>query len=90
MILENDTITEIIKDTGWLLKGKSIIKTFKFEAFMEAISFVNAVADLAEEVNHHPDIEILYTRVKINLSTHSEGGVTDKDISLSVAIDEVV
>lgn len=55
---------------------------------MDGIAFVNRVAEIAEEKNHHPDIDIRWTTVKTMLSTHSEGGVTDKDIELAKAIDE--
>lgn len=88
MILENEQIIEVLRDTGWVLKGRSITKNYKFGNFNEAMDFVNNVAGLAEEKNHHPNIEISYDRVKLTLSNHEEGGVSDKDISMAIAIDE--
>lgn len=89
MILQSEHIFELLRDTGWMLKGKSIIKTFKFNSFIEAIQFVTSVAATAEDQNHHPDIEIHYNRVKLSLTTHDEGGVTNKDIDLANDINEL-
>lgn len=89
MILENNHINLVLKDTGWVLKGKSITKTFKFDSFGVAIQFVNQVADISDERNHYPQIEINKDRVKLFLSTHDEGGVTDMDITLAADIDEL-
>ena len=58
-----------------------------FESFPAAISFVNRVADLAEKADHHPDIDIRYDRVRLRLSTHSEGGLTRRDFDLAAQID---
>ncbi len=88
MILESDHIATILEGTGWTQRGRSITKTYKYNTFIEAIQFVNGVADLAEEMNHHPEIEIHYNRVKLTLSTHSEGGVTEQDTTLALAIEE--
>ena len=73
---------------GWSGDTACISKSYTFEAFMDGIAFVNRVAEIAEEKNHHPDIDIRWTTVKTMLSTHSEGGVTHKDIELTKAIDE--
>jgi len=72
---------------GWTLDGGEIEKTYTFADFKEAMLFVNAVARQAEAVNHHPEIEINYNKVEISLSTHSEGGLTDKDFTLAAQID---
>jgi len=75
---------------NWFIENNTIVKNFVFVNFKEAMKFVNKVADLAEEVNHHPDIKIFnYRNVTINLSTHSAGGVTLKDIELAKKIDEL-
>ena len=89
MILDNLHIQEVIKDTGWVLKGRSITKNFKFETFDQAIMFVNQVGSVASEMQHHPHIEINNDRVKLNLTTQEEGGVSDKDITLAANIDEL-
>jgi 4a-hydroxytetrahydrobiopterin dehydratase len=72
---------------GWKLDDDEIEKKFKFADFKQSMLFVNAVADAAEAMDHHPDIEIKYNRVEITLSTHSEGGVTEKDFDLAAQID---
>lgn len=75
---------------GWELQGKAIAKTFSFEGFTQSIDFVDHVASAAEEADHHPDIDIRFDKVTLTLSTHSEGGVTDKDLKLAEAIEEIV
>ena len=74
---------------GWRHEGKFITKTFEFGHFMDAIAFVNEVAEAAEREEHHPDIEIRYTTVKLSIQTHSEGGVTGWDIDLAKAVDNL-
>lgn len=66
---------------GWTLQGDEIRKQFAFKSFLEAIAFVNRLAVDAEAADHHPDIEINYKRVRLIYSTHSEGGLTDKDFA---------
>ena len=72
---------------GWKKEGKFITRTFGFDHFMDAIAFVNEVAEAAERQEHHPDINIRYTKVKLSIQTHSEGGVTEWDFDLAKAID---
>ena len=74
---------------GWRSLGDAIHKEFTFRGFRGAISFVNRVAELANDAAHHPDLEIHYNRVVVSLSTHDEGGVTDKDVVLARDIDSV-
>jgi len=66
---------------GWTLDGDAIRKQFTFKDFPEAIAFVNRLAPEAEKADHHPDILINYKRVTLTYSTHSEGGLTDKDFA---------
>lgn len=73
----------------WSLSGKAIQKKYTFKSFMPAIAFVNKIAEAAESAGHHPDITINYSVVGISLSTHSEGGVTEKDFSLAAQIDQI-
>ncbi len=75
---------------GWERDGDEIEKKFRFDDFKASMAFVNRVADLAEKADHHPDITIKYNRVKMTLSTHSEGGVTEKDFALAAQIDAAV
>lgn len=71
----------------WENTGTSLKKTFEFSTFMDVISFVHAIAQKAEEMQHHPDMAIRYTKLEITLSTHETGGITDKDTELANAID---
>jgi 4a-hydroxytetrahydrobiopterin dehydratase len=73
---------------GWEYRDKSLSKLFRFREFMDGISFVQRVAEMAEEADHHPDMHINYTRVTFVCSTHSEGGVTEKDIKLARRIEQ--
>ena len=73
----------------WSHAGKAIRRKYMFKAFVPAISFVNRIAEAAEKAGHHPDITINYNAVLISLSTHSEGGVTDKDFDLARQIDQI-
>jgi 4a-hydroxytetrahydrobiopterin dehydratase len=72
---------------GWKHEGKFITKTFEFESFMDGIAFVERVAGVAEKEEHHPDIAVRYTTVKLSIQTHSEGGVTEWDLGLARAIE---
>jgi 4a-hydroxytetrahydrobiopterin dehydratase len=73
--------------SGWTAGRNEISKTFAFGDFVQAMAFVTRVADLAEAAGHHPAIDIRYNRVRIGLTTHDEGGVTDKDTRLAAQID---
>jgi 4a-hydroxytetrahydrobiopterin dehydratase len=75
--------------SGWSGAGGEIAKTYAFADFAGAMAFVTRVADLAEAAGHHPDIDIRYNRVRIGLTTHDEGGVTDKDVRLAGEIESV-
>ena len=66
---------------GWKLEGDAISKQYTFKDFMEAIAFVNRLAPACEKADHHPDILISYKRVTLTYSTHSEGGLTEKDFA---------
>ena len=72
---------------GWTFSTNAINKRFTFESFLPGIAFVNRIAAAAEKAQHHPDITINYNVVSIALSTHSEGGVTAKDVGLAAQID---
>ena len=74
----------------WELEKKHIERLFEFDDFSQAIEFVNGVAEIAEEEDHHPEIDIRYSKVKVALSTHSEGGLTDLDFELAEKIDTLV
>lgn len=71
------------KLTGWRLDGDGIKKEYQFLSFPQAIKFVNKVAEISEQADHHPDILISFRKVTLSLSTHDEGGITQKDFGLA-------
>lgn len=71
----------------WELEKKHIERTFEFDDFSESIDFVNGVADVAEDEEHHPDIDIRYNKVRLVVCTHSKGGLTELDFNLAERID---
>jgi len=79
---------EELEATEWRREGEAIVRDFKHEDFTEALAFVNRVGEVAESANHHPDILIHgWNRVRLTLSTHSAGSLTDADFALARAID---
>jgi 4a-hydroxytetrahydrobiopterin dehydratase len=79
--------TALAKLPNWKRTGLVISRTFEFKDFVAAMKFVNAVAKLAEEAWHHPDIDIRWNKVTLALTTHSEGGLTKKDFQLARKFD---
>jgi len=73
-----------------VLDNLKIRKRFKFKNFVEAMGFVNKVAEIAEEDGHHPDITINYNRVTISLTTHAIGGLSENDFIVAAKIDEFI
>jgi 4a-hydroxytetrahydrobiopterin dehydratase len=74
---------------NWSKRAHTILRTFKFEGFLKSMDFVNRIARKAQKINHHPDIDIRFNQVTLTLSTHDEGGITNKDFSLARQCDEV-
>jgi 4a-hydroxytetrahydrobiopterin dehydratase len=74
---------------GWSAQGEAIIKPFTFSSFPDAIAFVTRIAPEAEAADHHPDIRIDYKRVTLTYSTHSEGGLTEKDFAGAAMADRL-
>lgn len=74
---------------GWTRRGDALTKTYQLRNFVEAMRLVNRVADEAEKRNHHPDIDIRYSKVTFALSTHDAGGITKNDIDLGSAIERI-
>ena len=72
---------------GWARRGEVLTKTFTFATFADGIAFVQRVAAAADAANHHPDIDIRYTKVTCTLSTHDAGGITQNDLSLAATIE---
>ena len=74
---------------GWRIEDGQLTKTYQFDTFVLAINFVNGVGDLAERAGHHPDIDIRYNKVRLNLSSHDAGGITAKDFDLAAQVDKL-
>lgn len=89
-LLDDQTIrTRLDGIEGWTRDGDVIRKTYTLDSFPEAIAFVNRIAEVAQKADHHPDIDIRFDRVACALSTHSEGGLTDRDFDLARTVDAV-
>lgn len=74
---------------GWTRRGDALQKTYAFPAYLEGIAFVNRVAHAAEAMDHHPDLDVRYTKVACTLSTHDAGGITPLDFRLAREIERV-
>ena len=72
---------------GWSLKGNAIEKLYTFDDFEGSMAFVNRVAELAQAMDHHPDILVQYSRVTLTSSSHDSGGLTERDFRLAARID---
>lgn len=88
-LLDEDGIARALEGIDWERDGASITKTVRCADFAAALVFVNAVGALAEAAGHHPDIDIRWNTVTLVLSTHSEGGLTEQDMTLAHAIDSL-
>ena len=88
--LSPDEIQQRLKGlNGWTLDGDAIRKQYTFAGFPEAVAFVDRLAPQAEKADHHPDILINYKRVTLTYSTHSEGGLTEKDFAGAATVDRL-
>jgi 4a-hydroxytetrahydrobiopterin dehydratase len=89
-LLGDDEVTTQLEGlSGWQREGDAIVATVEAPDFPAAIRIVDTVADEAEQMNHHPDIDIRWTTVTFTLSTHSEGGLTGNDLKLAGDIDRL-
>ena len=86
--LDEAAVSAALRRTpGWERAGGELRRTYRFRDFREALAFVNRVGGLAEAAGHHPDIDIRYNKVRLVLSTHSKGGLTELDFGLAERID---
>ncbi|MBD2436952.1 4a-hydroxytetrahydrobiopterin dehydratase [Nostoc sp. FACHB-110] len=76
--------------SGWIVENSQLQTTLTFPDFVTAIEFVNKLVEPAESAGHHPDIEISYNKVKVILTTHDAGGLTQKDFDLATVISQIV
>ena len=90
-LLSDDEIASRLADGEWHRQGDEIVREWKFADFREAMAFVNRVAEAAEGANHHPDILLHgWNKVRLSVTNHSEGGLTEADFSLAGAVDGLV
>jgi 4a-hydroxytetrahydrobiopterin dehydratase len=89
-LLNEDEIASRLADLEWERDGDEIARDWKFEDFAEAMAFVNRVADAAEEANHHPDILVHgWNKVRLSLTNHSAGGLTEPDFEMAKRFDQL-
>jgi 4a-hydroxytetrahydrobiopterin dehydratase len=87
-LLAENEIEQRLAGSGWVREGSAIVREWTLADFPSALAFVNRVAELAEAANHHPDILLHgWNRVRLELSTHSQGGLTEADFALAREID---
>jgi 4a-hydroxytetrahydrobiopterin dehydratase len=86
---KNQISAELAQLKDWKLRGREISKRYVFEDFKQGIRVINRIAKIAEDMNHHPDIEIRYHTVRVTLTTHDEGGLTMKDFKLASKRDRI-
>ncbi len=90
-LLQESEIESRLKGlNGWRHQRDFITKTFEFDSFMEGIAFIDRLALVAEEQQHHPDIKVRYTSIKLSIQTHSEGGITKWDFDFASAIEKAM
>jgi 4a-hydroxytetrahydrobiopterin dehydratase len=88
--LSQDAVREAIADSEWTLDGEAIVRDHEFDDFAAALAYVNRVGEAAERENHHPDILIHgWNQVRLTLSTHSAGGITQADLDMARTLDGV-
>jgi 4a-hydroxytetrahydrobiopterin dehydratase len=89
-LLDDHQIEEKLATSAWRRKDQSIVREWKLEDFTQALAFVNRVGEVAEAANHHPDILLHgWNNVRLELSTHSEGGLTAADFEMAGRIDRL-
>jgi 4a-hydroxytetrahydrobiopterin dehydratase len=88
--LTEEEIKELLQQVkNWKLEGKKLVKKFKFKYFVQAMKFINKIAEIAEEEEHHPDIEIHYNRVTLTIWTHAINNLSENDFILAAKIDGI-
>ena len=89
--LKETEINEFLKEIpAWQLKDGHLYKKFKFKNFVEAMKFVNKIAEVAESEGHHPDFSVHYSKVEIEIWTHAIKGLSENDFILAAKIDETI
>ncbi len=89
LLTEEEISVRLREVPAWSRKGETIERSWMFKDFPEALAFINKLGGLAEAANHHPDIYNSWNRVKLRLTTHDRGGLTDRDFDLARKIDRL-
>jgi 4a-hydroxytetrahydrobiopterin dehydratase len=90
LLSETDIEQRLGEHQGWERDGDAITKTFERGDFVGSVDFVKSLVEPAEEMGHHPDLEISWDKVKVSITTHAEGGLTENDFELAGRIDALV
>jgi len=90
LIEKNQLNNFLKKNPSWMIDNKAIKKEFTFDNFVDAFGFISKVALLSEKMDHHPNWQNTYNKVKIELTTHDKGGITINDINLAESIDKLI
>ena len=90
LLTDTDLHAAMAARPHWEVRDSALVRAVQASTYLEGIHLVDAVAQVAEEIDHHPDIDIRWTTVSFMLSTHSEGGITTKDVDLAGRIDALV
>jgi 4a-hydroxytetrahydrobiopterin dehydratase len=80
-LTDHQVATALESLPGWTRDGDALVRQFTFASFPDAVAFVNRLVPHAEAADHHPDLLVSYKRVTVRWSTHSDGGITDKDVA---------
>ena len=90
ILTEDEQAKELSELSGWEVRAGLLTKTFVVRSFAHGVLFIGAIGQFAEAANHHPDVNLHdYSRVTVSLVTHSEGGISDKDVALARQIDSL-
>ncbi|WP_126444362.1 4a-hydroxytetrahydrobiopterin dehydratase [Sulfuricystis multivorans] len=87
MLNDQEIASRLAALEGWTRQGNAIVKTYRFANYHETLAFVNALAWIAHRSDHHPDLEVGYGHCRVSFSTHSAGGMTDRDFANAARID---
>ena len=87
--LSDDAVDAGLAKLSWTREGDELVKQVTRSDFVDAVRFVDALVPVAEEANHHPDVAISWNKVTLRLSTHSAGGLTQRDLDLAARIDQL-
>ncbi len=88
-VITDRSVIEASVSAAWQIEGDTIVKVVRFADFAAALAYVNSVGEVAEELNHHPDIDVRYDTVTLRSSTHYLGGITENDFQLARRIDQL-